>query len=257
MNLKWVAYAPTNYDPEKAAFPPIDSIQKDLKLLFEYGFNGVVTYGSMGTLAEIPKLAREAGFKGVIMGIWAIEDADEIENAQAACPYVDGYCMGNEGLNVRYDLIRLKLAIGQMKSITNKPVTTTEHITDYSNDQVFDLGDWIFPNIHPFLFNVDDPEKGAQWIAKHCRILTRHAKGCRVVLVKEAGFPTAGAPKASQRNQKVFFNALKKLDLHYVYFEAFDQPWKNSLAIEKHWGLFKSRRQPKSFIASEGKTLNK
>jgi hypothetical protein len=31
----------------------------------------------------------------------------------------------------------------------------------------------------------------------------------------------------------------------FVYFEAFDQPWKTHLPIEPHWGIFNSDRSPK------------
>ncbi|MCP4424487.1 MAG: glycosyl hydrolase, partial [Chloroflexi bacterium] len=35
-----------------------------------------------------------------------------------------------------------------------------------------------------------------------------------------------------------------------VYFEAFDQPWKDTQPIEPHWGLFYNDRLPKPAAAS-------
>src|SRR5205823_9481233 len=34
-------------------------------------------------------------------------------------------------------------------------------------------------------------------------------------------------------------------DVRFVYFEAFDQPWKTHLPVEPHWGIFRSDRTPK------------
>ena len=31
----------------------------------------------------------------------------------------------------------------------------------------------------------------------------------------------------------------------FSYFEAFDQPWKNTMPVEPYWGLFDKDRQPK------------
>jgi hypothetical protein len=38
--------------------------------------------------------------------------------------------------------------------------------------------------------------------------------------------------------------------VRFVYFEAFDQPWKTHLPIEPHWGLFRSDRSPKALAAT-------
>ncbi len=248
--LKWVAYAPTNFDPTRDIYPLEDSLREDLSLLYKYGFRGLVTYGSLKTLGEIPRLAYEIGFSGMIMGVWDIFNRQEIMNAILASQYVDGYCIGNEGLNSRYDLDALNAVIENVKGSTDKPATTTEQIFDYSNDKIFSIGDWIFPNIHPFLSEVKDPKKGVKWIEKHYQILKKHSSGGRPILFKETGFPTSGVPKATQVNQKDFFLNLEKTDLHFVYFEAFDQFWKNDSAIEPHWGLFNAKRKPKKFISS-------
>lgn len=249
MSLKWVAYAPCNFDPTRDIYPSEDSIREDLALLYKYGFGGLVTYGSLRSLADIPRIASETGFSGMIMGVWDIFNKEEIMNAIMASEYVDGYCIGNEGLNSRYDLDELKAVIENIKIATNKPVTTTEQISDYSNDNVLYIGDWIFPNIHPFLSEIKDPKRGVKWIEKHYQVLKKHSNA-RPILFKETGFPTAGLPKATQANQKEFFLNLQKTDVPFVYFEAFDQFWKNDSAIEPHWGLFNSRRKPKKFISS-------
>lgn len=85
-SLKWITYAPTNFNPLKKIYPSGESIAQDLKLLFDAGFNAVITYGSQETLADIPRIAREAGFQGVIMGIWDFKDQKELDNAIAMVP---------------------------------------------------------------------------------------------------------------------------------------------------------------------------
>ncbi len=247
---KWIAYAPTNFDPSRFQYPSEETIRKDLELLFAYGFEGVVTYGGQDSLSQIPRIAREIGFSAVIMGVWDIEGREELMNATLANEYVDGYCLGNEGLNTRYDLDTLKNSIDNLKQATGKPVTTTEQISDYSNKDVFNLGDWIFPNIHPFLYKVRDPKKAAQWIDKHYRLLTKHCPEDRFVLFKEVGFPTQGAPKANQKRQLEFFVQFVKKNIPFVYFEAFDQQWKVDNSLEPHWGLFTASRKPKRYITA-------
>ncbi|MDD2752714.1 MAG: hypothetical protein PHN59_06240, partial [Candidatus Omnitrophica bacterium] len=190
--LKWVAYAPTNFNPEKDIYPSEASLRQDLEVLFQSGFNAVVTYGSSASLAKIPQLAKETGFSGVIMGVWDFENREELENAVLARDYVDGYCLGNEGLNSRYNAAQVKEAIEMIKELTGLPATTTEQIFDYYNDNVLVIGDWIFPNIHPFLCSIRGANKCVTWIEKNLAILKKHNKDGRPILFKEVGFPTAG-----------------------------------------------------------------
>ncbi|MFH1198970.1 MAG: glycosyl hydrolase family 17 protein [Candidatus Omnitrophota bacterium] len=249
-NLKWIAYAPTNFDPTANRYPSDESLLRDLTLLYNYGFRGVVTYGAASSLADIPRIAKSIGFQGAIMGIWDIDSREEITNATLAVEYVDGYCVGNEGLNSRYSLEDLNQVIASLKHSTGKPVTTTEQIFDYYNDKVLNIGDWIFPNIHPFLSEVKEPKKAVQWIGKHYKLLRKHAGPERIILFKEVGWPTSGASEATESNQKRFFLNMQKSDVPFVYFEAFDQRWKDNLSVEPHWGLFTPRRSSKRFASS-------
>jgi len=49
----------------------------------------------------------------------------------------------------------------------------------------------------------------------------------------------------SEAAQEKYYVELAKTDIRFVYFEAFDQPWKTHLPIEPHWGIFASDRTPK------------
>lgn len=126
MSLRWIAYAPTNFNPVKKIYPSEESIREDLLQLFRYGFRGIVTYGSKGSLSKVPAIASRVGFQAVIMGIWDINDREEIMEATLASNYVDGYCVGNEGLNIRYSLDSLNKAILNIKETTQKFATTAE-----------------------------------------------------------------------------------------------------------------------------------
>lgn len=248
--LKWVAYAPTNFNPIRAIFPDEESVRKDLELLYDYGFRGLVTYGSDGMLARVPEIARSVGFSGIIMGVWDIDSREEITSATMASPFVDGYCLGNEGLNSRYTLDQVRAAIESMQAATHKPVTTTEQVFDYANDDLLALGDWVFPNIHPFLAEVKDPRRAAVWIQKHYQQLKKHCPADRIVFFKEVGWPTSGMFKANEANQKEFFKYMEKAAFVFVYFEAFDQKWKTDPSCEPYWGLFTAKRKAKRYIAA-------
>ena len=252
-NLKWIAYSPTNFDPDKFIYPTEDSIREDLLTLYECGFRGIVTYGAYGVLAQIPRIAAETGFRGMIMGIWDISDFEELSNAIASSNLVDGYCAGNEGLGKRYESALLVQVMKEIREETGRPVTTTEEINDYYNVtlNLVSLGDWVFPNIHPFMHQIKDPEKAVRWIGRHNRLLNKQVDYGKIVFIKETGFPTSGAAGATETNQKVFFEILLEVtDISFVYFEAFDQPWKTWHCFEPHWGLFDQLRKPKKFAAT-------
>ncbi len=252
-----VAYQPRAYTPGSASSGLTESqVRSDLRLLYDIGFRGIVSYGSQGVLGKIPEIARSEGFDDiVIMGIWDIFSSREWQNAVSQVRYVDGYCLGNEGLGVRYSADELYSRMNRLRSVTRRPVTTSEPIIKYfraENRMVLcDAVDWIFPIIHPFYDHPFDPIKAARWTVVHFDYLNAVTR--RNVIIKEAGFPSAGHEKLNQKAQVAFFKELSKSGLSYIHFEAFDQPWKaddhlNSL-IEAHWGLFKSDGTPKRIIA--------
>ena len=252
-SLKWIAYSPTDFNPETQEYPTGISIREDLKTLSNAGFNGLITYSLESILAEIPKIAKESGFKAVIMGIWDIHSQRELDNAIKMREYADGYCVGNEGINERrYELEELRKVIDYVKAKTKLPATTSEEIRQYAKQEVAAVGDWIFPNAHPVLYNVKTPSKAVDWIKNYCKIVTRSALGQeKPVLFKEIGYPTAGDNVCNEDNQKEFFQLMENSEVNFAYFEAFDQPWKDYLPFEPHWGVFDSQRLPKRFIAEK------
>lgn len=243
----WVDYSPTNYDPNQGIFPQAASIRQDLKVLKETGFTGLVTYSADRALGDqLPQLTEELGFK-LIMGIWDPNSPTERENAlrASALSSTVGYIVGNEGLDRRYDLTTLKAAMDTLRQATHKPVATTEEFGDYSDSTLLNLGDWVFPNAHPFYAGITDPTQAASWTEQVFADFRNRTH--RAVLFKEVGLPTDGDPRnrLAEKIQADYFRQLDDTDVNFVYFESFDQPWKNEPSVEPFWGLFKADRTPK------------
>jgi exo-beta-1,3-glucanase (GH17 family) len=248
--IKWVAYSPPSADPNAGLEATSNAIIDDLAVLREAGFTGLVTYSSAGRLGnELPVLAKSAGFQGLIMGIWDPINQEELTAAESASKnsIVLGFCVGNEGLHKRYETAELSAALENLRLATGKPVTTTEEIDDYSDEELLFLGDWVFPNAHPYFHGRLDPEAAVRWTTGAYEDLK--TKTDRFILFKEVGLPTAGDPdgKLTESSQEKYYLELEKTNVLFVYFEAFDQPWKTNLQVEPHWGIFLSDRTPKLF----------
>ena len=263
-SLCWVAYSPTHYDPNRGMYPSEADIEDDLAVLQQAGFQGLVTYGSAGSLGRVPELARAAGFEGVLMGIWSPGDAVETKNAIVQAESVDGYVVGNEGLFFgRYDLDTVRTAIAELRLATGRPVATTEVLSSYFTDaDVRQLGDWIFPNAHPYFANITDPEEAAKWTEQEYQQLREFLQDDdRVVAFKEVGLPSAGAPELSEANQASYYERSAKGDTLFFYFESFDQPWKNNLPVSRT-GAYSTvtalpSRSPARFVAGRPSTCRR
>jgi exo-beta-1,3-glucanase (GH17 family) len=259
-SICWVAYSPTHYDPESGLKPNEIDVRNDLKELRKVGFSGLVTYTAKGVLGEkLPKIAEEEGFVNLIIGIWDPLDADELRQAEAASQanITKGFVVGNEGLYPkdghppRYTICQLRERMNALRRKTGKPVTTSEDSAAYSKDkELTRLGDWLFPNAHPYWAGYSDPRQAAEWTRNFFREQS-HGNEIPVVL-KEVGLPTVagGKGQASEKAQAEYYKQLgdhtggadRRVD--FVYFEAFDQPWKKGTG-ERSWGLFRADRTPK------------
>lgn len=238
-----ISYSPTNYNPNTGQMPSEESVRNDLEVLHNAGFRGIVTYGSKGMLAEIPQIADELGLEYVVMGIWDPEDSEEWNNAINAAPYVDGYCLGNEGLlSNRYSLEYLIEKMHELREETAKPVTTSEPLGLY-DDELLEGGDWAFANAHPYWNGINDPLQAAEWTYQ--QYVTMSSRTDLNVMFKEVGLPTSG-DVPDETDQDKYYRRLEELmPENFTYFEAFDQEWKNWAPVEPHWGLFDKDRNPK------------
>ncbi len=254
-----IAYQPRGFYPgSEYATSARAQIAQELKQLHELGFLSLVTYGSRSAMGFIPAMARAQGFSGmVIMGIWDIYSVEEWDNAVAQREFVDGYCLGNEGLfALRYTVEELEEKMNELRRATGKPVTTGEPIYSYLEgpyrEWLVKHSDWLFPNTHPFWGGQRHFQQAVDWVV--ARIDYLEATSGKKVIVKETGLPSLPPNPQSEEMQKAFFDALRSTGIRFVYFEAFDQPWKHTLEnqpeAEGHWGLHDANGRPKKAIES-------
>ncbi len=251
-----VAYSPRTYSPAPGTTPlSRKQIIADLKLLVATGFRSLVTYSAEGLLGSIPEIARRVGFDGiVVMGIWDPSDDKEWENALSQAPFVNGYCVGNEGLDVRYSEETLSRRMVELRHATGLPVTTSEPIYAYLSGEHRDwlllFSDWLFPIAHSYWASKRNSKDAVDWlIARHDYLVSTTQK---VVVIKEAGVPSTGMAYDGQDAQIAFFESLESFAIPFFYFEAFDQPWKRDVEykpeVEAHWGLFDAQGNPKEVV---------
>lgn len=247
-----VAYNPRMFSPAQLPALTSSQILQDLHALRSAGMRGLVSYSAAGSLGLIPRLAHEVGFDGpIIMGIWDPRNQDEWQHALAQRDYVDGYCLGNEGLGIRYQPEQLAERMDELRKLTGRPVTTSEPIDSYLEGPyrawLLTHSDWLFPLAHPFWAAQADPIQAVDWIIARYDFLI--AISGRPVILKEVGFPSAGVPGADEETQLRFFEALGSTRISFFYFEAYDQPWKplalHRGEVEAHWGLYRSDGSPK------------
>ena len=266
-HLCWVAYSPTHFDPTASPvrWPSEEDVRKDLRVLRSAGFGGLVTYASNyqdqstpGQMLDIPKLAQETGFEGMIVGVWNPTDENELAAAEQASryPVVAGYSVGNEGFDVRYNLKTLTNTMDRLRRKTGKPVTTTEQAADYyENSPLWNISDWIFPNAHPYFAGLRDPQEAVTWTNGVFDALASVSD--KPLVFKEVGLPSGGDLNLDETRQAQYYELLGETDVKYVVFEAFDAPWKHlgdpnpdgtysQPDPEPHWGIFTSSRTPKN-----------
>jgi exo-beta-1,3-glucanase (GH17 family) len=244
---RWIAYAPTNYNPEvrPPKLPPAGSIEADLIVLRRAGFDGLVTYSA--SLPEIVDTAEKVGFKAVLLGIWDPASDDEARLAQASArrDVVLGLICGNEGLMFRrYTAEVLKRGMEFLKKLTGKPISTTEVIESfYTKPELVEWSDFLTVNAHPYFHSKRIPREAVDWtIASWARLRDRIPD--KPILFKEVGLPTAGERGLSESAQAQYYTLLLQTEVQFVFFEAFDTLFKRG-AVEQSWGLFHADRTPK------------
>ena len=251
-----IAYQPRDFSPGSEDSPSARiQIVEELRLLHQQGFRSLVTYSSRGVLGGIPSVAREQGFSGtVIMGVWDIFSTEEWSQALEQQANVDGYCLGNEGLGIRYTPDELAEKMAELRSLTGKPVSTTEPIDRYlhgpNREWLLTHSDWLFPLAQPFWAGQIEPQRAVDWITARSDYLGAVTE--RPVILKEVGFPSALSRGQTEDDQLAFFQALETTGLTYFYFEAFDQPWKHQMfreaEFEAHWGMYREDGTPKKVM---------
>jgi exo-beta-1,3-glucanase (GH17 family) len=269
-----IAYTPSTIDPrwpENNRTAPTSALRADLEVL-RPTFDGLVLYGyHEASTPRIAALARELGFEVLVLGIWDVRSAAEIDGVAAlarqfSAEMTVAICVGNEGITFgRYEPDDVKFASERLRGEVPDSVllTTSEPLVGYRSEFVLGFGDFLFPNIHPAWDRPAlAPPEAVEWVRQEATRLTEESAKC--VLVKETGLPHAhkhdNTPEYTPELQAQFWTAYVAAGLqqsvagaprlwtgHNVAFEAFDLPWKaeaSGHATEQAWGLFSTERQP-------------
>jgi exo-beta-1,3-glucanase (GH17 family) len=238
----WIGYDPRQFNrcPCSACSCTeltLSEMEEELDWISRAGYGGVITFGSTDARRDIPELAKGRGLS-VIMGIWNPNDPAEIAAAVARKHYVDGYAVGQNGLNDRrYNYVPLAKTMGYLRFRTRLPVSTTEPIRNYAEDtRLLTIGDWMFPDAQVPFDEAVDPQSDASEVVNNVRRL-RAAEGFRPpVLLKLVNYPWKGPDRATVETQATFYRELFEQqdgDLTGVSISvnaAFDQLWKSDRA---------------------------
>jgi exo-beta-1,3-glucanase (GH17 family) len=273
-SVRFVAYTPRGFDPDPGSAPvAAQAIRADLLVLRRY-FDGLVTYSSARGLEAIPGIARELGFRAVVLGVWDPTSDSEmgraIETARAQPETVLALALGNEGLFfARYDVAQLGRAFSRARrEAPGVALTTTEPFSSYLDSgraQALPAQDFLLPVVHPLdqpWFRSAPRETRVEFVVNVVHELEARTK--LPVLVKETGVPSGPASEGlSEADQAEFWTALAArlppTRAHaFAFFEAFDAPWKIASVAgqtgdvrnsEAHWGFFRADGSAKPALA--------
>lgn len=190
-------------------------------------------------LSEIPAIAKEFGFKSIILGLWNVETGMSPSNSlynkfarlemskaisKSVQKNVDAYCIGHNQLNKDYGINDLRKAIEYLRKKTGKPVSTTQPVMDYyTNSELYDLSDWFCPDIHGYWYTAVGVESQIKDSVALANVISKDAGNeilssvkqlqdqflnkieYKPVLVKFIGFPSAGKERFSELTQEIFF----------------------------------------------------
>lgn len=240
----WIAYESSSIDPYKGKYPSSEDIRRELQILASDGFNSLITFSASGSLADIPRIAKELGFKAVIMGIIHVTDDAELGSAISARDYVDAYCVGHMFMDYPYSELDVLQALHTVRSATGKPVTTTLRPNGYlAFPNVSSAIDFFFPDIHTNWYS-DGTAANAVTATKAFVDETRKLQERypnKPVLLKLISIPSEEVPGASTEQQYQFYRRVVEYvessmtfpeRVYPSYFSAFDLPWKTP---ERKW----------------------
>lgn len=252
-DLYWAIHSPTGLDPGCGAGPLTWSIRRDLRRIRAAGFTGIVTFGSNGVLACIPRIAK-AERLAVIMGVWNPNDAGELRRAIAQQNFVDGYCVGHDGLDKAggYDIKELAKAVSLIQSRTGRPATTSEGVGYYAQAALRRIGDWFFPDVQ-YSVDAGDSREALDIVVSSAKKLAENAAAMqRPLMLKMVTFPWRLSADAMLHDKRKalagqaaqFDDFLDRLQLARqglavrpsgVVHSAFDMPWKTDPKLFQSW----------------------
>lgn len=153
---------------------------------------------------------------------------------------------------------RVLYFVNELKKYTKVPVTYCDN-NYYWKDQLKEVAeavDFISIHLYPVWLGANVEEALTSSIKEYNEIKALYPN--KQVIITETGWPTKSnggqIPKenANELNQLFFNNEFdkytKEQDIICFFFEAFDELWKGSDAVdepEKHWGFYYDDRTPK------------
>jgi exo-beta-1,3-glucanase (GH17 family) len=270
---RFVTYQPTslqviNGQPTRA---DADSIRLDLQAL-RSRFDGLITYRANHGAEQIADIAASLGYRALIIGIWDVNDPQELAQALRTASrhpqLVVGVSLGNERVFAgQFSFEELaKLLQNLRRRAPQLALTTTEPfawLLRPTAATIFPASDFMLVNIHPIFeswFHDAPDRNAAQFVVNVVDRLA--AVSCGPVLVKETGVPTSPAAGGyTPARQAGFYGALQQAFPRskiraFAYFSAFDAPWRaNDVSPvagahpeEAHWGLYDEQRVPKPVV---------
>lgn len=265
-----LAYGPyrTGQAPGGATPPPAQLLE-DLDILNQET-HLIRLYGSCNDLARIPPLAAQRMIQ-LYQGAWLTNNS--AANQQELNCYqqllrdnsnIQAGVIGNEVL-LRGELIESQLAdyltqAEQWGAVDLSTADTWAHWCALRGQKPRCPGlsllrtkaDFILIHVHPYWDGAPIDQAAAHVIA--VQIFVRATFPDKPVVIGETGWPTCGAPEGSAQpsvaNQRRFIEELwhwtKLYNIQIVYFEAFDEPWKNEPnGVGPCWGMYNVDRTPK------------
>ena len=246
-------------------YPSPEEIARDLTLLKPHT-RALRTYGTAGTLGEIPALAAAQGFT-VTAGAWIGGDRAgnraEIERLVALArerSSIARLLVGNEALlREETSVAAMTDYLRQVRRRVAVPVSTSEpwHIW-LDHPELAREVDFIAAHVLPYWEGLPLDEAVAYVLLRYDQL--RAAFPDKPVVLTEVGWPSDGRLRGraapSPANQGAFLRRFlqqaEARGIDYFALEAFDQPWKRAIegAIGAYWGLYDAERRPK--FAAEG-----
>jgi exo-beta-1,3-glucanase (GH17 family) len=244
------------------------SIRQDLQTL-RPRFDSLITYGSINGAEKIPDIAAELGYRAVVMGIWDVADARQLQNVVDAArrhpKLVMGVSVGNETLLAKRETVaslvqniqRIRQAAPSLAISTTEPFHL---LVEESARPLLAQLDFMLVNVHPVFqpwFRAAPDKNAAEFVVNVVNQLS--GSYCGPVLVKETGVPTAPAAAGFNAGRQASFYAALRAQFPpteqraFAYFAAFDSPWRvadvhpvpGDHPEEAWWGLYDAQRHPK------------
>lgn len=268
---RFVSYQPTQIQIHagKASRADEAGIAADLAVL-RPRFDGLILYGVLDGADRVVDVAARLGFKSVILGVWNIDDAQELDLALSAATrqpqLVVGLSLGNERvLAGTTDMPALAARLQRLHArVPQLPLSTSEpfHLFEQpAATPVLQQMDFMLANVHPIFqpwFAGAAAQDAARFVVNVASDLA--TVYCGPVLIKETGVPTAPASMGfTAERQAAFWSSLRTQFVPgrqraVASFSAFDAPWRvndehptaGPQPQEGSWGLYDAQRRPKS-----------